>query len=77
METLLICVENTGVYSEALFCELGRRRFNLVLLDPHAVWKINCDCRTDELDNQKSPSTVNDTAISLTCGNFMRPWRAE
>lgn len=51
---VLICVENTGVYSEALCYELHRRDFDLVLLDPHAVWKAFCDDRkTDELDSQK------------------------
>lgn len=50
----LICVENTGVYSEALCYELKRAGFRLVLLDPHAVWKaFDSDRKTDELDSQK------------------------
>ncbi len=52
---LLICVENTGVYSEALCYELDRQGFDLVLLDPHAVWKAfpREERKTDELDSQK------------------------
>lgn len=50
----LICVENTGVYSEALCYELHRQGFDLVLLDPHAVWKaFDEERKTDEFDSQK------------------------
>lgn len=51
---MLICVEQTGVYSEALCYDLHRAGFDLVLLDPHAVWKAFKDERkTDEADSQK------------------------
>jgi len=50
----LICVEQTGVYSEALCYELHRADFSLVLLDPHKVWKaFDDDRKTDALDSQK------------------------
>lgn len=50
----LICVEQTGVYSEALCYELHHAGFSLVLLDPHAVWKaFDDDRKTDALDSQK------------------------
>ena len=50
----IICVENTGVYSEALCYALHRQGFSLVLLDPHAVWKAFSDERkTDALDSRK------------------------
>lgn len=51
---ILICVEQTGVYSEALCYELHHAGFALVLLDPHAVWKaFDDDRKTDALDSQK------------------------
>ncbi|MCS4055904.1 IS110 family transposase [Salinibacter ruber] len=51
---MLICVEQTGVYSEALCYDLHRAGFDLVLLDPHAVWKAFKDERkTDEADSQQ------------------------
>lgn len=34
-----ICVENTGVYSEALCYALYERGYPIVLLDPNKVWK--------------------------------------
>ncbi len=50
----LVCVENTGVYSETLCYELHRQDFNLVLLDPHAVWKaFDEERKTDALDSQR------------------------
>lgn len=50
---VLVCVENTGVYSETLCYELHREGFELVLLDPHAVWKaFDDDRKTDALDSQ-------------------------
>jgi transposase len=53
-EQILICVENTGVYSEALCYELHRQGFDLALLDPHAVWKaFNDDRKTDALDSRR------------------------
>jgi len=53
-ESVLICVENTGVYSEVLCYELHRKGFDLVLLDPHAVWKaFDEDRKTDALDSRR------------------------
>lgn len=53
-EDVLICVENTGVYSEVLCYELHRQGFDLVLLDPHAVWKaFDEDRKTDALDSRR------------------------
>ena len=53
-EDALICIENTGVYSEALSYELDRQDFELVLLNPREVWKAFDDERkTDELDSQR------------------------
>lgn len=50
----LICVEQTGVYSEALCYDLHRADFDLVLLDPHALWKAFKDERkTDDLDSRR------------------------
>jgi len=51
---ILICVEQTGVYCEALCYDLHRAGLDLVLLDPHAVWKAFKDERkTDDLDSQR------------------------
>ena len=50
----LVLVENTGVYSEALCYELHRKGFDLVLLNPRAVWKAFDDERkTDDLDSRR------------------------
>lgn len=50
----LFCVENTGVYSEVLCYELHQRGFELVLLDPHAVWKaFDEERKTDALDSRR------------------------
>jgi transposase len=50
----LVCVEQTGVYSEALCYDLRRAGFEIVLLDPHAVWKAFKDeLKTDELDSRR------------------------
>lgn len=52
---LLICVENTGVYSEALCHLLHARGYRLALLDPRKIWKAFSDGRpkSDLLDSQK------------------------
>jgi transposase len=53
-DQVLICVENTGVYSETLCYELHRLGLDLVLLDPHAVWKaFDEEPKTDALDSQR------------------------
>ena len=50
----LICVENTGVYTERLCYELNSRGFDLVLLDPHKVWKaFGGGPKTDPIDSSK------------------------
>lgn len=50
----LICVENTGVYSEALCYDLHRRGFPLSLIDPYAVWRaFKQGPKTDPLDSRK------------------------
>lgn len=50
----LICVENTGVYSEALCYALEHKGYRLALLDPGKVWKaFKQDRKTDALDSQK------------------------
>jgi len=49
-----ICLENTGVYSEALCYTLEGQGFTLALLHPRAVWKAFDDPRkSDERDSQK------------------------
>lgn len=53
-EDAFICLENTGVYSEALAYELQGQGFTLALLNPRAVWKAFDDPRkSDEIDSQK------------------------
>ncbi len=50
----LVAVENTGVFTEALCYELDRRGYQLVLLDPHKVWKAFAEgAKTDPLDSRK------------------------
>lgn len=53
-ENALLCIENTGVYSEKLCYELHEQGFALVLVDPHKVWKAFSEApKTDELDSRK------------------------
>lgn len=50
-----ICVENTGVYSEALCYQLHEAGWRLSLLDPRTLWKAFGDGqpKNDPLDSQK------------------------
>ena len=49
-----VCIEHTGVYSEALCYDLHRRGFMLSLVDPYAVWRAFKDGpKTDLLDSGK------------------------
>ena len=51
---MLVCVEQTGVYSEELCYDLHRAGFEIVLLDPYAVWKaFKQELKTDETDSRK------------------------
>ena len=53
-EDTFLCLENTGVYSEALCYTLDQAGFTLALLHPRAVWKAFDDPRkSDERDSQK------------------------
>lgn len=50
----LVCIENTGVFTEALCYELHRSKYAVVLLDPHKVWKAFAEgAKTDPLDSRK------------------------
>jgi transposase len=51
----ILCVENTGVYSEALCYDLHERGYRLALLDPRTIWKAFGDGqpKNDPLDSQK------------------------
>ena len=50
----LVCVENTGVFTEALCYELHGMGYEVVLLDPYKVWKAFAEgAKTDPLDSQK------------------------
>jgi transposase len=50
-EAVLVLIENTGVYSEALCYALDRQGFDLVLVDPRAVWRaFDQERKTDALD---------------------------
>lgn len=51
----IVCVENTGVYSEALCYQLHEHGYQLALLDPRTVWKAFGDGqpKNDPLDSQK------------------------
>lgn len=51
----IVCVENTGVYSEALCYQLHEHGYRLALLDPRTVWKAFGDGqpKNDQLDSQK------------------------
>lgn len=50
----LVCVENTGVYSELLCYELDAAGYAVSLLDPHKVWKAFGDGpKTDPIDAGK------------------------
>jgi transposase len=50
-----VCVENTGVYSEALCYSLHERGWRLSLLDPRSLWKAFGDGqpKNDPLDSLK------------------------
>lgn len=50
-----VCIENTGVYSEALCYQLHDRGYRLALLDPRSVWKAFGDGqpKNDPLDSRK------------------------
>lgn len=51
----MICVENTGVYSEVLCYQLHERGHRLALLDPRKIWKAFPDGqpKNDPLDSRK------------------------
>ena len=55
LDQVHICIENTGVYSEALCYQLQDRGYRLSLLDPRTVWKAFPDGqpKTDLVDSQK------------------------
>lgn len=55
LEQVIFCIENTGVYSEALCYQLHERGHRLSLLDPRTVWKAFGDGqpKNDPLDSQK------------------------
>lgn len=50
-----ICVENTGVYGEALCYQLHESGYSISLLDPRKIWKAFPDgqAKSDPLDSQK------------------------
>jgi len=51
---LLVAVENTGVYGEALCYALHEAGIAVVLLDPHAIWRAFPGTpKTDPLDSAK------------------------
>lgn len=54
-EDAVICVENTGVYGEALCYQLHEDGYRLSLLDPRTVWKAFRDDqpKNDPVDSQK------------------------
>lgn len=54
-EQVLFCIENTGVYSEALCYQLHERGLQLSLLDPRTLWKAFGDGqpKNDPLDSQR------------------------
>lgn len=54
-EQAMICVENTGVYSEVLCYQLYEFGYRLTLLDPRKVWKAFPDGqpKSDPLDSLK------------------------
>lgn len=54
-DQVTICIENTGVYGEALCYQLHERGYRLTLLDPRKIWKAFPDGqpKNDPLDSQK------------------------
>lgn len=54
-ELVHVCIENTGVYSEALCYQLHEHGYRLSLLDPRTLWKAFPDGqpKNDPLDSQK------------------------
>jgi transposase len=51
-EEALVCVEDTGVYSEALLYSLHENGFRVALIEPLRVWKAFGEGpKTDELDS--------------------------
>lgn len=55
VDTTLICLENTGVYSERLCYELQESPWKMALVEPFKVWKAFGESRpkTDPLDSLK------------------------
>ena len=69
----LICVENTGVYTERLCYELNSRGFDLVLLDPHKVWKaFGGGQRPIRSTVRRLPSMDSATSTNSLCGSPMQ-----
>jgi transposase len=66
-----ICIENTGVYSEALCYSLHERGYRLSLLDPRTLWKAFGDGqpKNDPLDARRIAE------FGYRYADRLRPWR--